>query len=87
MITLTDAAAAQIRQVLDAWGVPQETALRLRNSGGKLSLMFDTREPGDLTVMRDGQVLLVYDKNVERFLDGRVLDLHPNPAGGVLALA
>lgn len=84
MITLTDNAAAQIRNLVDQPDVPDDAGVRIASTAdGALTLSLAT-EPtdGDAVVDRDGARVFL-EPEADQLLDGRQLDAGVDPEGSV----
>jgi iron-sulfur cluster assembly protein len=77
-VTLTEAAASKIKELLSTQEDPQEAALRVAVRGGGCSgfqyaLAFDKRKADDMVFERDG-VNVVVDKTSMQFVFGSEVD-------------
>ncbi len=91
MITLTDAATAKVRQLLDAEGDP---ALFLRVavrpggcSGFSYEMFFDSERADDDVEADLGAVRIVVDADSSQLLDGASLDYKDALQGGGFAIS
>lgn len=91
MITLTDAATAKVRQLLDAEGDP---ALFLRVavrpggcSGFSYEMFFDSERTDDDVEADLGEVKIVVDADSSQLLDGASLDYKDALQGGGFAIS
>lgn len=79
MVSVTDAAAGQIRRLLDAEGKGESHALRMKVVGGGCSglqyqLMFDAAQRDDDTEIKSGGVRVRVDEKSALYLVGAKLD-------------
>lgn len=86
MLTLTDAAAVHLTELLTTAEAPEDVAVRfVRNEKG-LAMQMDNERPGDDTFAHEGRTVLLLDSEVSEALTGRILDVEDSVEGPRLAL-
>lgn len=91
MITLTDAATAKVRQLLDAEGDPGlflRVAVRPGGcSGFSYEMFFDSERADDDVEADQGEVKIVVDADSSQLLEGASLDYKDALQGGGFAIS
>ncbi len=79
MVTVTDTAAAQLKQILSSMTKEPEQKIRLASGEGKkLGFVLDAEKDGDQVVEHEGEKVLLIDEAVGSELEGAVLDCKDN---------
>ena len=86
MLTLTDAAAVHLTELLTAAEAPDDVAVRCVRSEEGLALQMDSERPGDDTFAHEGRTVLLLDSDVSEALTDRTLDVEDSVDGPRLAL-
>lgn len=88
MLTVTDAAGAQLAQMLAEHGLPEHVAVRFVHEGQGIALQQDEERPGDTTFQYAGRKVLLLNSQVSELLADNTLDvedaklsLQPSSAG------
>ena len=81
MLTMTEAAAGYLTDVLKGAKASHETAVRLTKKGKGFSSALDTARPGDITIAHSGRNVLLMDATTSDILAQRSLDLRDTPDG------
>ena len=81
MLTMTEAAAGYLSDVLEGANASRETAVRLEKKGNSFAPSLDTSRPGDVTIARNGRNVLVMDADTSEVLTERKLDVHATSDG------
>ncbi len=90
-LTVTDRAAAALKETLDSLDHQPEETLRLvpRTANGttsELGLALDESRDGDQVVDYDGETVMVIDDGLSEALSAATLDLEEGPQGPALTL-
>ena len=75
MLTVTEAASARLRQMLEQQSMPEETAVRFVYEGQGVALQQDRERAGDTTFQHEGRTVLLLDAQVSELLAEDTLDL------------
>ena len=86
MLTVTEAASAHLRRILDEAGQPEDVVARFVREGSKAALRADTVKSGDVTFEHEGQTVLVADEAVSEMLADRTLDVQETEDGPQIKL-
>jgi hypothetical protein len=81
MMSITEAAVAQLDRVRASAKVPEETCFRIAEEEGDFNLLWDRARPGDTTLSHNGRTILVLDSEVAPRLDDKMLDAQPTDHG------
>jgi len=81
MLTMTDAAAGYLSDVLEKANVSPDTAVRLVVEADGLAPALDTARPGDTTFDHEGRKVLLLDALASDVLADRTLDVHSTDDG------
>lgn len=86
MLTVTDAAVEQLKQITVDATDEDVRPLRVFRSGEGLALGRDEAKPEDQKVEAEGQTLLVFDDEISDLLADRTLDVRDTDEGAVLVV-
>ena len=86
MLTLTDAAALHLTELLTTAEAPEDVAVRFVRSGQGLAMQMDNERPGDDTFAHEGRTVLLLETEVSEALTDRTLDVEDSVEGLRLAL-
>jgi Fe-S cluster assembly iron-binding protein IscA len=86
MMNLTEAAGAQLAQILDHEKCPQEVAVRLVYEGQGIAMTLDGERQGDTLFEHSGRTVLMLDEQVAQLLDTETLDVEQSEEGTRLTL-
>lgn len=75
MMTLTDAAAGQLAELLNDDNVDDSQCVRLVAKEGELALGLDEAKEEDTTFEHDGQTVLCLDQQIAELLEEKTLDV------------
>jgi Fe-S cluster assembly iron-binding protein IscA len=81
MLTVTDAAAERLAQMLDEAQASEGLAARFVVDGNDISMLGGRPEPGDATFECEGRVVLVIDAQTASALDGCTVDVSDEGSG------
>ncbi len=87
MLTMTEAAAGYLNEVLEEAEAPRDTAIRLQIQDGGLSSALDRARPGDTALHHAGRKVLLLDPQASELLAESTLDLQPTEDGPKLGLS
>jgi Fe-S cluster assembly iron-binding protein IscA len=83
MITVTERAAAELADLLEAEGVPPDQGVKLvPDQTGGIGMTIASPTEGDEVVPRGDGPLLIVDASLTELLDGTVFDVEPAQGGG-----
>jgi Fe-S cluster assembly iron-binding protein IscA len=74
MLQITDSAAEQLKKALAETDNEDNMCLRLGETQDGLRLVFDQQRPGDTTVKKEDETLLVMDTATANRFDDRTMD-------------
>ena len=86
MLTVTQAAYAQLVQLLDEAEGPKGTAVRYVIEKDGFTVQFDRPRSSDTTFEHEGRIVLALDKQISRKLSKKTLDVKQTLGGVVLGL-
>jgi Fe-S cluster assembly iron-binding protein IscA len=75
MLTMTEAAGAQLIQMLDDAEAPEGVAIRFVHEDEDVALRLDQPKDGDTTLDHEGRTVLVLDPQLAELLADRTLDV------------
>ena len=87
MLTMTQAAAGYLSDVLERANVSPETAVRLVVEADGLTPALDTARPGDTTFDHAGRKVLLLDAFTSDVLADRTLDIQSTDEGPRLSVS
>ena len=87
MLTMTEAAAGYLSEVLNEAEAPQDTAIRLQVQDGGLSSALDRARPGDTALHHAGRKVLLLDPQACDLLSGSTIDLESTDDGPKLGIS
>lgn len=86
-LTVTDQAAAALKQYLESQDHEVEQVLRMVSDGeGNHGFTLDTPNPGDQVVEHNGEAVMVIEPDISEDLTDNTLDLKETPSGISLTL-
>ena len=85
MFTVTEAASAQLHNMLEEASAPEGMVARFVVKGTKLNMESDTVQPGDVTFEHEGQTVLVLDEATSEALADRKLVVKETEEGPQLS--
>jgi hypothetical protein len=86
MLTMTDAAAGYLSDVLEKANVSSDTAAHLVVEADGLAPALDSARPGDTTFNHEGRKVLLLDALASEVLADRTLDVHSTEDGPSLSV-
>lgn len=86
MITLTDAAADHLAEILNRSDVPDHVAVRFVCQDSEISLSLDNQKSDDETFEHNGKMVLLLDPHATEYLDGATVDTEQTDDGEKLYL-
>jgi Fe-S cluster assembly iron-binding protein IscA len=86
MLSMTDAAGAQLTEMLTKSNAPEGVAVRVVVKENSLALGLDNTRPGDETIDHAGKTVLLLDEQISTLLTGRTLDVEETEEGTKLVL-
>lgn len=75
MLKITKNALARLQTTLQEARLTELDCLRIVVGDGGPALILDQEQPGDITLERDGELLLVIDESTANYYYGRILDV------------
>jgi len=81
MLTVTDAAAEHLSEMLEEAKAPDDTAIRFVPGKAGLEMKLDKPIPADTTFDHDGRTVLMVSQKVAERLGEQTLDVEPAPDG------
>ena len=86
MLTITDAAANHLSEILNEAAAPEGSAVRFLVSREGLSLEIDSPREDDQSIEHDGRTVLVMDPQVAELLSDKTLAFQETAEGPVLLI-
>jgi Fe-S cluster assembly iron-binding protein IscA len=86
MVTVTERAAQELKEILEAQAVEPEQVLRLVREAQGFSLRLDKESAGDEVVESEGATILLVDEQLSPIVDGAVVDCIDTPEGPRLTI-
>lgn len=86
MVTVTERAAQELKEILEAQAVEPEQVLRLVREAQGFSLHLDKESAGDEVVESEGATILLIDEQLSPIVDGAVVDCIDTPEGPRLTI-
>jgi Fe-S cluster assembly iron-binding protein IscA len=86
MLTVTERAAQELKEILQANATEPEQALRLIREAQGFSLQLDTASADDEVVESEGTNILLIDEQLSPIVDGAVVDCVDTPEGPRLTI-
>jgi Fe-S cluster assembly iron-binding protein IscA len=85
-VTVTERAAQELKEILEAQAVEPEQVLRLVREAQGFSLRLDKEGAGDEVVESEGATILLIDEQLSPIVDGAVVDCIDTPEGPRLTI-
>jgi Fe-S cluster assembly iron-binding protein IscA len=86
MLTVTDAAAEHLNELLDQADAPQEAGVRFVPGDKGVNLKLDHPSEADTTFDHNGRTVLMLDNRLSKALAGRTLDVKDTDKGQSLTI-
>jgi hypothetical protein len=86
MPNVTKSAVTHLDGLLKDVKASPEACIRLAKKQGGLQLQLDREQPGDHTVVHNGRTILVFNDEIENFLQHRTIDLRETESGPTLVV-
>lgn len=88
MITVTDSAKAELKNILQENSSELDEGLRLIvNRPGNFALMLDRKQENDNVVEHEGLNIILYQKEMENVLDDIIIDCRFTENGRMLVIS
>lgn len=84
MLSVTDAAAALLGEMLRKAGAAKGKTIRLAVGKRGPELLLDTAKPGDTKVSHGGETVLLYDEELAEMFENKTLDAQLSESGTAL---